>query len=93
MIWRIGTEILCNHSRSNIREFNSFIEQMKTLGVKRYLKVGVLNAVLMVFPHIYLSIYLSVIVSESSLEMLLTIVSKKIVLLSYQLCDISRAVP
>ncbi|XP_046769666.1 TATA box-binding protein-associated factor RNA polymerase I subunit A isoform X1 [Gallus gallus] len=39
MIWRIGTEILCNHSRSNIREFNSFIEQMKTLGVKRYLKV------------------------------------------------------
>lgn len=55
--------------------------------------MGVLNAVLMVFPHIYLSIYLGVIVSESSLEMLLTIVSKKIVLLSYQLCDISRAVP
>uniref|UniRef100_A0A8C9ENL7 TATA-box binding protein associated factor, RNA polymerase I subunit A n=1 Tax=Pavo cristatus TaxID=9049 RepID=A0A8C9ENL7_PAVCR len=41
IIWRIGTEILCNHSRSNIKEFNSFIEQMKTLGVKRYLKVSV----------------------------------------------------
>lgn len=55
--------------------------------------MGLLNAILMAFPHIYLSIYLGVIVSESSLEMLLTIVSKKIVLLSYQLCDISRAVP
>ncbi|XP_013029434.3 TATA box-binding protein-associated factor RNA polymerase I subunit A isoform X2 [Anser cygnoides] len=39
IIWRIGTEILCNHSHSSIGEFNSFIEQMKTLGVKRYLKV------------------------------------------------------
>jgi len=26
-----------------MKEFNSFIEQMKTLGVKRYLKVSVLN--------------------------------------------------
>ncbi|NXC50681.1 TAF1A polymerase, partial [Penelope pileata] len=39
MVWRIGTEIMCNHSHSNLREFNSFMEQMKTLGVKRYLKV------------------------------------------------------
>ncbi|XP_075003258.1 TATA box-binding protein-associated factor RNA polymerase I subunit A isoform X2 [Calonectris borealis] len=39
MIWRIGTEILCHHSHSSMKEFNSFIEQMKTLGVKRYLKV------------------------------------------------------
>uniref|UniRef100_A0A8B9P2J9 TATA-box binding protein associated factor, RNA polymerase I subunit A n=1 Tax=Apteryx owenii TaxID=8824 RepID=A0A8B9P2J9_APTOW len=39
MIWRIGTEILCHHSYSSMKDFNSFIEQMKTLGVKRYLKV------------------------------------------------------
>nr|XP_009685031.1 PREDICTED: TATA box-binding protein-associated factor RNA polymerase I subunit A isoform X1 [Struthio camelus australis] len=39
MIWRIGTEILCHYSHSSMKEFNSFIEQMKTLGVKRYLKV------------------------------------------------------
>ncbi|XP_037261552.1 TATA box-binding protein-associated factor RNA polymerase I subunit A isoform X2 [Falco rusticolus] len=39
IIWRIGTEILCHHSHSSMKEFNSFIEQMKTLGVKRYLKV------------------------------------------------------
>ncbi|XP_063184316.1 TATA box-binding protein-associated factor RNA polymerase I subunit A [Chroicocephalus ridibundus] len=39
MIWRIGTEILCHHSRSSMKELNSFTEQMKSLGVKRYLKV------------------------------------------------------
>ncbi|NXH11272.1 TAF1A polymerase, partial [Bucco capensis] len=39
MIWRIGTEILYRHSHSSMKEFSSFIEQMKTLGVKRYLKV------------------------------------------------------
>ncbi|NXT93807.1 TAF1A polymerase, partial [Anhinga rufa] len=39
IIWRIGTEILCHHSHSSMKEFNSFIEQMKTSGVKRYLKV------------------------------------------------------
>ncbi|XP_053919655.1 TATA box-binding protein-associated factor RNA polymerase I subunit A [Cuculus canorus] len=39
IIWRIGTEILCHHSHSGMKEFNSFIEQMKTFGVKRYLKV------------------------------------------------------
>lgn len=66
---------------------------MKTLGVKRYLKVSVLNAILMVFPHIYLNGFLSVTASESSLEISLIIVSKKIVQLSYQLHDVSRAVP
>uniref|UniRef100_A0A6G1RY68 TATA-box binding protein associated factor, RNA polymerase I subunit A n=1 Tax=Hypotaenidia okinawae TaxID=2861861 RepID=A0A6G1RY68_9GRUI len=39
MIWRIGTEILCHHSHSTMKEFSSFIEQMKTFGVKRYLKI------------------------------------------------------
>ncbi|KAF2982467.1 hypothetical protein EK904_003871 [Melospiza melodia maxima] len=39
MIWRIGTEILWRHSQSRMKEFNCFMEQMKTLGVKRYLKV------------------------------------------------------
>ncbi|KFV40908.1 TATA box-binding protein-associated factor RNA polymerase I subunit A, partial [Tyto alba] len=37
-IWRIGTEILYQ-SHCSMKEFNSFIEQMKTLGVKRYLKI------------------------------------------------------
>ncbi|NWX19345.1 TAF1A polymerase, partial [Aegotheles bennettii] len=39
IIWRIGSEILCHHPRASMREFNSFIEQMKTSSVKRYLKV------------------------------------------------------
>ncbi|NXX14911.1 TAF1A polymerase, partial [Podargus strigoides] len=39
LIWRIGSEILSQLSCSSMKEFNSFIEQMKTLGVKRYLKV------------------------------------------------------
>ncbi|XP_064270177.1 TATA box-binding protein-associated factor RNA polymerase I subunit A isoform X3 [Passer domesticus] len=39
MIWRIGTEILWHHSQSSMKEFNCFMEQMKTLGVKRYLKI------------------------------------------------------
>ncbi|XP_037989421.1 TATA box-binding protein-associated factor RNA polymerase I subunit A isoform X2 [Motacilla alba alba] len=39
MIWRIGTEILWHHSQSRMKEFSCFMEQMKTLGVKRYLKV------------------------------------------------------
>ncbi|NXJ60322.1 TAF1A polymerase, partial [Rostratula benghalensis] len=39
IIWRIGTEILCHHSQSSMKDINSFIEHMKTLGVKTYLKV------------------------------------------------------
>ncbi|XP_015712762.1 TATA box-binding protein-associated factor RNA polymerase I subunit A [Coturnix japonica] len=39
MIWRLGSEILFNYSHRNMREFNSFIEQMKTLAIKRHLKV------------------------------------------------------
>lgn len=59
MIWRIGSEILYHHSRSSVKEFNSFIEQMKTLGIKRYLKVSVLNAASMIF-YVYLNTYLSI---------------------------------
>ncbi|XP_074719876.1 TATA box-binding protein-associated factor RNA polymerase I subunit A isoform X1 [Strix uralensis] len=39
IIWRIGSEILRHHPDSSVKEFNTFIEQMKTLSVKRYLKV------------------------------------------------------
>ncbi|XP_074844702.1 TATA box-binding protein-associated factor RNA polymerase I subunit A isoform X2 [Carettochelys insculpta] len=39
VIWRIGTEILCHHSKSSIEEFNYFAERIKNLGVKKYLKV------------------------------------------------------
>ncbi|KAM6433443.1 TATA box-binding protein-associated factor RNA polymerase I subunit A [Rhynochetos jubatus] len=39
IIWRIGTEILCHHSQGSIKELSSFIELMKTSGIKRYLKV------------------------------------------------------
>ncbi|XP_077669854.1 TATA box-binding protein-associated factor RNA polymerase I subunit A isoform X3 [Eretmochelys imbricata] len=39
VIWRIGTEILCHHSKSSVEEFNYFAEQMKNLGVKKYLGV------------------------------------------------------
>lgn len=35
------------------------MEQMKTLGVKRYLKVSVLKTALMIF-HIYLNTYLNI---------------------------------
>ncbi|XP_066467787.1 TATA box-binding protein-associated factor RNA polymerase I subunit A isoform X1 [Tiliqua scincoides] len=39
-IWRIGTEILQHHPRSNIDEINQFADRMKNLGVKKYLKVS-----------------------------------------------------
>ncbi|XP_009899504.2 TATA box-binding protein-associated factor RNA polymerase I subunit A [Dryobates pubescens] len=39
MIWRMGAEILWHHSDGSVKEFNSFIEQMKTSGLKRYLKI------------------------------------------------------
>ncbi|OPJ72241.1 TATA box-binding protein-associated factor RNA polymerase I subunit A [Patagioenas fasciata monilis] len=39
IIWRIGSEILWHHSHNGVKEFSSFIEQMKTLAIKRYLKV------------------------------------------------------
>ncbi|KAJ7341047.1 hypothetical protein JRQ81_004723 [Phrynocephalus forsythii] len=43
-IWRIGTEILQQHPRSNIDEINYFEDQMKNLGVKTYLKVSLEHA-------------------------------------------------
>ncbi|XP_054837393.1 TATA box-binding protein-associated factor RNA polymerase I subunit A [Eublepharis macularius] len=39
-IWRIGTEILHHHPRSNIEESTQFADRMKNLGVKGYLKVS-----------------------------------------------------
>ncbi|NXL33778.1 TAF1A polymerase, partial [Glaucidium brasilianum] len=39
IIWRIGSEILRHHPNSSVKEFNAFIEPIKTLSVKRYLKV------------------------------------------------------
>uniref|UniRef100_A0ACB8GAC7 Uncharacterized protein n=1 Tax=Sphaerodactylus townsendi TaxID=933632 RepID=A0ACB8GAC7_9SAUR len=43
-IWRTGTEILHNHPRSNMEESNHFADQMKNLGVKRYLKISLEHA-------------------------------------------------
>ncbi|XP_015284460.1 PREDICTED: TATA box-binding protein-associated factor RNA polymerase I subunit A [Gekko japonicus] len=43
-IWRIGTEIVHHHPRSNIEESTHFADQMKNLGVKRYLKVSLEHA-------------------------------------------------
>ncbi|XP_041106513.1 TATA box-binding protein-associated factor RNA polymerase I subunit A isoform X1 [Polyodon spathula] len=37
--WRIGTEILRHHPRSKIDDFNSFLDRMKNIGVKNYLKI------------------------------------------------------
>ncbi|XP_026701750.1 TATA box-binding protein-associated factor RNA polymerase I subunit A [Athene cunicularia] len=39
IIWRIGSEILRHLPNSSVKEFNTFIEPIKTLSVKRYLKV------------------------------------------------------
>ncbi|XP_006115652.2 TATA box-binding protein-associated factor RNA polymerase I subunit A isoform X1 [Pelodiscus sinensis] len=39
VVWRIGAEILCHHSKSSIEEFNYFAERIKNVGVKNYLKV------------------------------------------------------
>nr|XP_056708308.1 TATA box-binding protein-associated factor RNA polymerase I subunit A [Euleptes europaea] len=44
VIWRIGTEILYHHPRSNIEESNHFADQMKNLGVTRYLKISLEHA-------------------------------------------------
>ncbi|XP_044286440.1 TATA box-binding protein-associated factor RNA polymerase I subunit A isoform X2 [Varanus komodoensis] len=43
-IWRIGTEILQQHPRSNIDETNHFADRMKNSGVGRYLKVSLEHA-------------------------------------------------
>ncbi|XP_070590468.1 TATA box-binding protein-associated factor RNA polymerase I subunit A isoform X1 [Erythrolamprus reginae] len=43
-IWRIGSEILQQHPRSNIEEVNYFADRMKNLGVKRYLKISLEHA-------------------------------------------------
>ncbi|KPP66428.1 TATA box-binding protein-associated factor RNA polymerase I subunit A-like, partial [Scleropages formosus] len=44
IIWRLGTEILHHHPNSNPEDFNSFLEQMKNIGVKSYLKVSLEHA-------------------------------------------------
>ncbi|XP_062980166.1 TATA box-binding protein-associated factor RNA polymerase I subunit A [Elgaria multicarinata webbii] len=43
-IWRIGTEILQQHPRSNIDETNHFADRMKNSRIKRYLKVSLEHA-------------------------------------------------
>ncbi|KAM6954084.1 TATA box-binding protein-associated factor RNA polymerase I subunit A [Aplochiton taeniatus] len=39
VVWRIGTDILHNHSNSKLEDYNSFYERMKHSGVKHYLMI------------------------------------------------------
>ncbi|XP_020642187.3 TATA box-binding protein-associated factor RNA polymerase I subunit A [Pogona vitticeps] len=43
-VWRIGTEILQQHPRTNIDEINYFADRMKNMGVKTYLKFSLEHA-------------------------------------------------
>uniref|UniRef100_A0A8D0GRF9 TATA-box binding protein associated factor, RNA polymerase I subunit A n=1 Tax=Sphenodon punctatus TaxID=8508 RepID=A0A8D0GRF9_SPHPU len=65
VIWRTGTEILCHHSRSNIEEFNQFIDRMKNLGVKNYLKICLEHAFYLLCNGSMDSAYQNLSLSES----------------------------
>ncbi|XP_059136633.1 TATA box-binding protein-associated factor RNA polymerase I subunit A isoform X1 [Peromyscus eremicus] len=44
IIWKLGSEILFYHPRSNVETFNSFADRMKNIGVLNYLKISLQHA-------------------------------------------------
>ncbi|MBN3305920.1 TAF1A polymerase, partial [Amia calva] len=40
IIWRLGTEILHQLPNTKLEDFNSFLERMKNIGVRNYLKIS-----------------------------------------------------
>ncbi|KAM6217402.1 TATA box-binding protein-associated factor RNA polymerase I subunit A [Rhynchocyon petersi] len=44
IIWRLGSEILYYHPKSNVETFSSFADRMKNIGVMNYLKISLQHA-------------------------------------------------
>lgn len=44
IIWKLGSEILFYHPKSNVETFNSFADRMKNIGVLNYLKISLQHA-------------------------------------------------
>ncbi|XP_045393012.1 TATA box-binding protein-associated factor RNA polymerase I subunit A isoform X4 [Lemur catta] len=44
IIWKLGSEILFYHPKSNVETFNTFADRMKNIGVMNYLKISLQHA-------------------------------------------------
>ncbi|XP_077793992.1 TATA box-binding protein-associated factor RNA polymerase I subunit A isoform X2 [Macaca mulatta] len=44
IIWKLGSEILFYHPKSNVETFNTFADRMKNVGVMNYLKISLQHA-------------------------------------------------
>ncbi|PNI31538.1 TAF1A isoform 3 [Pan troglodytes] len=44
IIWKLGSEILFYHPKSNMESFNTFADRMKNIGVMNYLKISLQHA-------------------------------------------------
>lgn len=44
IIWKLGSEILFYHPKSNVETFSSFADRMKNIGVLNYLKISLQHA-------------------------------------------------
>ncbi|XP_077893388.1 TATA box-binding protein-associated factor RNA polymerase I subunit A-like [Ictidomys tridecemlineatus] len=44
VIWRLGSEILFYHPKSNVETFNTFADWMKNIGVLNYVKISLQHA-------------------------------------------------
>ncbi|XP_019321228.2 TATA box-binding protein-associated factor RNA polymerase I subunit A isoform X3 [Panthera pardus] len=44
IIWKLGSEILFYHPKSNMETFNTFADRMKNMGVMNYLKISLQHA-------------------------------------------------
>ncbi|XP_062970709.1 TATA box-binding protein-associated factor RNA polymerase I subunit A-like isoform X2 [Cynocephalus volans] len=44
IIWKLGSEILFYHPKSNVESFNTFADRMKNIGVMNYLKISLQHA-------------------------------------------------
>nr|XP_008266616.2 TATA box-binding protein-associated factor RNA polymerase I subunit A isoform X1 [Oryctolagus cuniculus]XP_008266618.2 TATA box-binding protein-associated factor RNA polymerase I subunit A isoform X1 [Oryctolagus cuniculus]XP_051677312.1 TATA box-binding protein-associated factor RNA polymerase I subunit A isoform X1 [Oryctolagus cuniculus] len=48
IIWKLGSEILFYHPKSNVETFNTFADRMKNIGVLNYLKISLQHALYLV---------------------------------------------
>ncbi|XP_051042455.1 TATA box-binding protein-associated factor RNA polymerase I subunit A isoform X2 [Phodopus roborovskii] len=48
IIWKLGSEILFYHPKSNVETFNNFADRMKNIGVLNYLKISLQHALYLI---------------------------------------------
>ncbi|XP_035301151.1 TATA box-binding protein-associated factor RNA polymerase I subunit A isoform X2 [Cricetulus griseus] len=48
VIWKLGSEILFYHPKSNVETFNNFADRMKNIGVLNYLKISLQHALYLI---------------------------------------------